>query len=393
MENNEVTEDSRTLDAITAELAELIAFDTVSSRPNLPLIDHVAGRLQTLGVDVDVIPGAEPGKASLWATFGPQQDGGIVLAGHSDVVPVTGQSWASDPFALSVRGARAFGRGACDMKGFIACVMASAPRLATMQLRRPIHLALTYDEEVGCVGAPHLLAWLAQRPTRPAIAFIGEPTSMQVVNAHKGIMVARTTIKGAEAHSSLKHLGVSAVELAGQAIVLLRRIGQELAENRSNAAFMPPHTTISVNQVIGGTAVNILAGEATLVWDARTIAGDSGSDIVSRFMERAEREIMAPWRAQFSGLSLHTDIIANAPALGAEEGGVAEALAKSLVGSNSASAVPYAAEAGQFQQAGLSAVIIGPGSIEQAHKADEYVDLDQLGDCYRFLSRLSDYCR
>jgi acetylornithine deacetylase len=372
-----------------AILADLIAFDTVSARSNRALIDHVAAYLAGLGVAAQVLPSPDGNKASLWATIGPAVDGGIVLSGHSDVVPVEGQPWSSDPFVMEVRGERAFGRGVADMKGYIACVLAAVPGFLSAGLKRPVHIALTYDEEVGCVGAPKLLAWLAGQQPRPAIAFIGEPTSMAVVSAHKGILVARTEISGVEAHSSLAHLGVSAIGLAAQAITSLQAIERDFAAERADDRFVPSRTTISVNRIGGGTAVNILAGHAWFDWDGRTIPGADAHAVVAAFGERIERTILAPLRAMFPSVSATTYIVADAPALSPEADGAAETLAKRLLSTNETHAVAFAAEAGQFQRFGLSTVIVGPGSIEQAHKADEYVDLTQLARCEEFLARLA----
>jgi acetylornithine deacetylase len=236
-----------------------------------------------------------------------------------------------------------------------------------------------------------LLHWVNQQAVKPAIAFIGEPTLMQVVNAHKGISVARTTLRGVEAHSSLAHLGVSAVGLAAKAITLLLEMEEELAATRSNPDFLPAHTTISANVISGGTAVNIMAGEAHFEWNVRTIPGDKADEIIARFESEAERRFLAPLRDRFPSVSLTTRLISSAPPLTPEVDGRAESLAKQLARTNNAIAVPYAAEAGQFQEAGLSAVIIGPGSIEQAHKADEWVEIAQLDQCAAFIARLGEH--
>lgn len=369
-------------------LGALIAFDSVSARSNLPLIDFVAARLSEWGIAAQILPSPDGQKASLWATIGPAVDGGVVLSGHSDVVPVEGQDWASDPFRLALRDGRAYGRGTADMKGFIACVLAAAPALRDVPLTRPVHIALTYDEEVGCIGAPQLLDWLGRQRPRPAMAFIGEPTGMQVVNAHKGILVARTEITGMEAHSSLAHLGVSAVGLAGRAIALLHAMETELGGTTRDERFEPARATLSVNRVGGGTAVNILAGQAWFEWDIRSIPAVDARALLDRFTARLDAEIIGPACQSHPAVKATTRIIANAPALAPEADGQAEALAKRLLSTNETKVVPYAAEAGQFQQAGLSTIIVGPGSIEQAHKADEFVALDQLARCEAFLTRL-----
>lgn len=371
-------------------LARLVAFDTVSARSNRALIDHVAAYLRGFGIKAEVLPSPDATKASLWATIGPAVDGGVILSGHSDVVPVDGQNWASDPFTLSIRDGRAYGRGTADMKGFLACVLSIAPQLMQADLARPVHIAITYDEEVGCVGAPELLSWLSGQPLRPAIAFIGEPTGMNVVNAHKGILVARTEITGVEAHSSLAHLGVSAVGLAGRAVALLHEMEAELAERHYDSRFEPDRPTISVNRIEGGTAVNILAGRAWFEWDIRAVPGVDGRNVVSQFAERLHSRIIAPVLGRFPTVVARTSIAADAPALAPEPDGRAEGLAKRLLGTNRVLAVSYAAEAGQFQQAGMSTAIVGPGSIEQAHRADEYVALEQLARCEQFLARLGE---
>lgn len=370
-------------------LADLIGFDSVSSRSNRALIDHAAAYLASFGIDAQVLPSPDGEKASLWATIGPPIDGGLVLSGHSDVVPVEGQPWSTDPFTMDIRGDRAFGRGTADMKGFIACALVAAPLFRDAGLQRPVHIALTYDEEVGCVGAPKLLDWLSRQSPTPAMALIGEPTSMQVVNAHKGILVVRVTITGVEAHSSLSHLGVSAIELAAAAVVLLKQIEAELAEAHHDDRFEPPRATISVNRIGGGTAMNILAGQAWFDWDLRSIPGVEPATVLADFEARLESEIIAPVRAVHPAVAASIKITAEAPPLAPESEGAAEILAKRILGTNATRAVAYVAEAGQYQQAGMSSILLGPGSIDQAHKADEFIELDQLARCEDFLTRLA----
>jgi acetylornithine deacetylase len=361
---------SRVSPETLALLGELIAFDSVSSRSNRALIDHAASYLEKHGIHAEVLPSPDGDKASLWATIGPAIDGGLVLSGHSDVVPVDGQDWASDPFYMEIRDGRAFGRGTADMKGFIACALAAAPRFRNAGLKRPIHIALTYDEEIGCVGAPKLLDWLSRQRPSPAMALIGEPTAMEVVNAHKGILVVRVTMTGVEAHSSLSHLGVSAIELAAAAVGLLKRIEVELAEAHRDERFEPPRATISINRIGGGTAMNILAGHAWFDWDLRSIPGVDPSAVLAEFEARLDAEVIAPARALHPAVAASIKVTAEAPPLAPESEGAAEILAKRILGTNAKRAVSYVAEAGQYQQAGLSSVIVGPGSIDQAHKAD-----------------------
>jgi acetylornithine deacetylase len=304
------------------------------------------------------------------------------------VVPVEGQAWTSDPFTVRRDGDRLYGRGVADMKGFIACALAAAPAFAAAPLRRPVHIALTFDEEIGCKGAPELIEWAATQSPRPAIAFVGEPTSMRIVDAHKGIMVCRTTIRGKEAHSSLSHLGVSAIDLAGRAIGVLHAVAADAA-GVTDARFLPAATSVSVNRIGGGTATNILAGEAWFDWDIRTVPGVEAAAIRDAFTARLEEDVIGPARGVHAEVTASTETLSSAPGLVPEPDGAAERLARRLTGDNAPQAVAYAAEAGQFQRSGLSVVIVGPGSIDQAHTADEWIALDQLAQCDRFMMRLA----
>lgn len=372
-----------------ALLGELVGFNTVSSRSNRELIDHVARTLRAHTIETHILPSADGTKANLWASIGPAVDGGVVLSGHSDVVPVDGQAWHSDPFSMMVREGCAFGRGVADMKGFIACAITALARHRHTSLRVPIHLALTYDEEVGCLGTPHLLEWLGRQLIRPRLALIGEPTGMRVVHAHKGILLARTEIQGVESHSSLAHQGVSAVALAARAIVLLQELEAGLSENFRDGRFEPAITTCSPNRMGGGTAINILAGHAWFDWDVRSLPGLSGAEVLERFRERLQAQVLEPIRSRYPQVAARTTTLADIPALAPEREGPAEALATQLLDQGAALAVSFGTEGGQFQHAGYSTVVVGPGSMEQAHKADEFVSLEQLARCERFLDDLA----
>lgn len=369
-------------------LGQLVAFDTISSRSNLPLIDHVASRLAALGIEHRRLYSPQGDKANLWAMIGPDVPGGVVLSGHSDVVPVEGQSWDRDPFTLYRVGERLFGRGTADMKGFLACAIALLEQHRHAPLARPVHLAISYDEEVGCLGAPALIDWVAARAA-PAAIFVGEPTEMRIVNAHKSVTVARTRIAGVEAHSSMAHRGASAVGLAGQMIAGLKAIEDELGESVSDNRFLPERTTISVNRVGGGTAFNILAGQAWFEWDVRGIPGADGDTVLER-LDTARQRLVDPVARLHPGVGMTTEIIANVPPLAPEPGGAAEALARRLLGEcrEEAGTVSYGTEAGQFQRAGMSTVVIGPGSMAQGHKANEFITLAQMASCEAFLARL-----
>ncbi|WP_336966628.1 acetylornithine deacetylase [Sphingobium aquiterrae] len=367
-------------------LGHLIAFDTVSSRSNMALIDYVAARLGSLGIVHRILPSADGKKANLWAMIGPDRPGGVVLSGHSDVVPVEGQTWDSDPFTMRCDGERLYGRGTTDMKGFIACAIAALERHREAPLERPIHLAISYDEEVGCLGAPYLIDWLTNLPIPPAIALIGEPTSMRIVNAHKSVTVARTEISGVEAHSSMAHHGVSAIDLAGRMIAGMKDMEADLADTHRDDRFLPDRATISVNRIGGGTAVNILAGQAWFDWDVRGIPDADGDTVLGR-MDALQQAVAGPAARSHSGVTIGTRVLANVPALAPESEGAAETFVRALLAdfSNDACAVSYGTEAGQFQRAGMSAVVIGPGSIDEAHKANEFVALSQLAACELFL--------
>ncbi|AHE53448.1 acetylornithine deacetylase [Sphingomonas sanxanigenens] len=376
----------------TALLADLVGFDTTSRHSNLALIGYVETKLAALGIASTRVADATGAKANLFALIGPAEEGGVVLSGHTDVVPVAGQDWSSDPFALTRRGERLFGRGTCDMKGFLALALAAAPLFAEPgRLKRPVILAFSYDEEVGCLGAPAMIERIAETLPRPAAAIVGEPTSMQVVGAHKGISAWRVTVTGHEAHSSLTHLGVSANMVA---IGLMARLAQLAAELQAagdpGSPFTPPHATLTVGMIEGGTAVNILARRCSFVFDLRTLPGQDAAALLAPFLaeaDAADRDL----RARFPGTGVKVERLSGTPAMAPDPDGAAERLARGLAGDNGPlRAVAYAAEAGQFQQAGFPTILCGPGSIEQAHQPDEYVDIAQIERGAAFMLRLAD---
>ncbi len=375
----------------TAMLERLIAIDTTSRLSNLKLIELVEAELSALGVTSRRVESPDGAKANLYATIGPAVPGGVVLSGHTDVVPVDGQAWTSDPFALTRRGERLYGRGTCDMKGFIALALAAAPGFAGGRIRRPVHLALSYDEEVGCLGAPAMIREIASNVPPPAAVVVGEPTNMEVVSAHKGITTYLVTVTGHEAHSSLTHLGISANMVAVRLMTMLADIARDLEAAGDHASpFHPPHATLTIGQVNGGTAVNILARECVFVFDLRCPPGIDPLAILAPFLAEAER-IDTGMKARFPDTGIAVVRRSLTPAFAFEADGAAEALARRLSGDNGpVRAVAYAAEAGQFQQAGFSTVICGPGSIEQAHQPDEYIEAAQLARGAAFMLRLAE---
>jgi len=370
-------------------LARLVAFDTTSRDSNLPLIAFVEAELAKLGVTGRRAPNADGTKTNLFATIGPMVEGGIVLSGHTDVVPVDGQAWTSDPFTLTARDGRLYGRGTSDMKGFLALALAAAPELAKAPLARPVHLAFSYDEEVGCLGAPAMIEALARELPKPRAVIVGEPTNMEAVRGHKGITVYTVTVTGHEAHSSLTHLGVSAVMAGVKLMALLADLSERLErEADPQSPFRPRGASLTIGLVQGGTAVNILARECRFTFDLRCPPGLDPEAVLKGFFTAAgalDAELKA--RAPEAGVRIERR--SATPAFAPEADGEAEALARLLAGDNGPGrVVSYAAEAGQFQEAGFSTVICGPGSIDQAHQPDEYIEVSQMQRGAQFMGRL-----
>jgi acetylornithine deacetylase len=369
-------------------LERLVAFDTTSRLSNLALIAWVEDYLAEHGVASRRVVSSDGRKANLLASIGPAVEGGVVLSGHTDVVPVDGQPWSSDPFTLVERDGRLYGRGAADMKGFIALALAAVPDLKAAALQRPAHFAFSYDEEVGCLGAPHLIAVIAAELPRPSVVIVGEPTSMEAVSGHKGIASFRVTVTGHEAHSSLTHLGVSANMAAVKLMAALDAVSERLAVADPASPFLPKGASLTIGLIAGGTAVNILARECVFCFDLRCPAGLDPMVVLADFFALAERmdgELKA--RAPQAGVTV--ELLANVPAFASEPDGEAERLARRLTGDNGpARVVSYAAEAGQFQQAGFSVVLCGPGSIDQAHQPDEFIEVSQMERGAAFMLRL-----
>ena len=374
-------------------LGKLISFDTTSRNSNLDLITWVEEQLMPLGFDCRRIENSEGDKSNLWARIGPDAPGGLVLSGHSDVVPVDGQPWETDPFDMTEVDGRLFGRGTSDMKGFLALCLAFAPKFAGMDLKKPIHFAFSYDEEVGCQGAPLMIDDMVQRGARPDAVWVGEPTLWQVVSGHKGIMLTKVVVTGREAHSSLPHLGVSANGEAVDLMVLLREIERDLASNADpDSPFDPPYPTLSIGELHGGTATNILARECEFHFDLRCPPGYDPDQILEPFLEAAA-EKDAALKARYPECGVEVTKYTDVPGLAPGENNAAESLVRALTGDNALRAVAYATEAGQFHQAGMSAVICGPGSIDQAHKPNEFVDKAQLAEGVKVFNDLIDHLK
>ena len=372
-----------------AVLARLIAFDSVSESSNLPVVDFVEGYLRAHGLECRRAPNAAGDKAAILATIGPRVDGGIVLSGHTDVVPVEGQPWSSPPFSLREASGRLYGRGACDMKGFDACVLAMAPAFRDAGLKRPVHIVLSYDEETTCLGSRDVIAWFGKDEPRPAAAIVGEPTMMAVADAHKSIATFRTLVTGHEAHSALPALGANAVAAAADVVSEIGRLARAYEEGPLDPRFTPPYSTFHVGMIRGGTARNILARECVFHWEFRGLPGVATASALMKVQAFVD-EVAAPRLTRYvSGPAIATTLEVDVPPLAAEPGSAAEALALRLTRSNRTIAVSFATEAGHFQAAGLPTIVCGPGSIDQAHKPDEFVDEAQLKAFLEFLERLA----
>lgn len=384
-------------EALTARaldiLERLVAFDTTSRLSNLALIEWVEAYLDGHGVPHRRVPNHDGSKSNLIATVGPAVEGGVVLSGHTDVVPVDGQAWVTDPFVLTAKDdGRIYGRGTCDMKGFLALALAATPAIAAAGPKKPVHLAFSYDEEIGCLGAPDMIAVIARELPRPALVVVGEPTDMVAVSGHKGISTFTVTVTGKEAHSSQTHLGVSAIMEAIPLLASLKALARRLEDSADPlSAFTPKHATLTVGLLNGGTAGNILARECAFQFDLRCPPGQD------------PLQLLAPFYAEVAALDARLNSLfpeagakivqrSGTPPLSPEKDGPAEAFARRLAGDNGpARVVPYAAEAGQFQEAGFSTVICGPGSIDQAHQANEYVERAQMERGGAFMARLVEW--
>lgn len=373
-------------------LDRLIGFDTVSSKSNLQLIAFVEDYLADLGIPSRRTVSPDGDKANLFATIGPTEPGGIVLSGHTDVVPVEGQPWTSDPFAVTRRDCRLYGRGTADMKSFIAVCLAFAPQAVRRPLRKPLHFAFSFDEEVGCTGVGHLLEDVTRNLPMPAAVIIGEPSDMKLVNAHKGGYGFCTTVIGKEAHSSQLHRASHAINAAVELIQFVHQIAEEKRRTASaDSPFEPPYSTLSVGTIHGGTALNIVPRECIFDWEMRPVPGDDAEEVLDRFNRHAETVVLPRLRENAPEASIVTEVNANVPPLEPETDSPAEALVRLLTGANQAQVVSYCTEGGLFQRAGMSTVICGPGSIDQAHKPDEFIEIAQIEACERFLRGLIEW--
>jgi acetylornithine deacetylase len=374
-------------------LASLVSFDTVSDKSNLVLLDFVEEYLSGWGVSSVRFPNAAGDKAALFATIGPQDRGGIVLSGHTDVVPVAGQAWSRDPFTLHVEDGKAYGRGAVDMKAFLALGLALVPDFLAANLNTPIHLFLSYDEEVTCLGVVDGINAMGKTLPRPRAVIVGEPTMLDICDAHKGVRTFQTIVKGFAAHSSKPQLGASAVHAGALLAAELDQMAEDAKQRPDTSGrFDPPYDTVHIGTFHGGIARNILADRSEILWEIRTVPGSDPEAGPARFAKTADR-ILARMRTTAPSAAIETQMTSDVPGLAPDPGSEAERLAMRLSGRNHTIAVAYATEAGHFQQAGLPTVVCGPGSIDQAHQPDEYITLEQLAAGEAFMRKLMAECQ
>jgi acetylornithine deacetylase len=370
-------------------LERLLAFDTVSHKPNLALMDYVTGLLEAAGLAVLRVPDPLGGKANLYASTGPAGVPGVMLSGHTDVVPVEGQDWTVPPFALTEAAGRYYGRGAADMKGFVACAIEAMLLAARRPLKVPLHLALSYDEEIGCLGVRSLIDLLAVAPVKPRFCIVGEPTGMQVATGHKGKVALRATCRGREGHSALAPLALNALHLAGDFLAAVRRVQAEVAATGlRDGDYDVPYSTLHVGKMQGGVQVNIVPNHATLDFEIRSLAGEDLAGLIRRLEGEAEA-IVAPLRGEFPEAAIVVERLWDYPGLGTPTDAEVVRFVKGLTGANGTMKVAFGTEGGLFdQRLGVPTVICGPGSMAQGHKPDEWVSVEQVDRCRGMLAAL-----
>ncbi len=372
-------------------LERLVAFDTTSARSNLPLIHFVQAYLAALGVESRLVHDASGEKAALHAVIGPRAAGGIALSAHTDCVPVEGRAWQADPFRLRQEGGRLIGRGAVDMKGFLACALAAVPDFLARDLRRPVHLCLSFDEETSFAGAPLLVAALGRDAPPPALCIVGEPTGMAPVVAHKGYTSWNVEVDGLTGHSSLTHRTANALQAAAEAVAWLAAEARRFArEGRRADGFDPPWTTVHTGMFQAGTILNIVPDLARFAFEVRSVPGDEAEAVLERLRAHLAREIEPALRAVAPGAGFRFERRCHAPSLDLPEGHELATLVRRLTGRNGVGRVPYGTEAGVFEQAGIPAIVCGPGDVAQAHQPEEWIAAEQMAACDGFLRRLAD---
>ena len=375
-------------------LARLIAFDTTSTRSNLQLIDFVRNLLEDHGIDSQLVHNDDQSCANLYATIGPDQHGGVMLSGHTDVVPTTGQDWSSDPYQMKTEDRLLLGRGTCDMKGFIACVLAGLPQITAESLQTPIHLAFSYDEEVGCVGAKRLVDTMTGFDIKPRIGLIGEPTNMSMVLGHKGKVSFRVSIGGLACHSAYISNGVNAVEYAAELIAFIRAMNQRVQQQMTDPSYSVPHSTFHVGNISGGTALNIVPQHCEFEFEIRNLPQQDLDALVHEIKHYANDVLLTDMRSRHPDSAIRFDEISSYPGLHTDPASAVIAYTRNInpinqIGEN----VSFGTEAGLFDDIGINCVVCGPGSIDQAHKPDEFVSREQIKTCDRMIENLVHRCR
>ncbi|MBX3456548.1 acetylornithine deacetylase [Ferrovibrio sp.] len=384
----------RPSDSALAMIKQLIEMPTVSRDSNLDLIHWIRDHLKGLGVESQLVFDATGKKANLYATLGPTDRPGIVLSGHTDVVPIDGQEWQTDPFKLTEKNGLLYGRGTSDMKSFVALALAHAPQFLAGDLKTPIHYAFTYDEEVGCLGAKRLIEVLREMPIRPAACIVGEPTEMQVIAQHKGKKSWRVDVRGFECHSSLTHQGANAVEAAAEIIAYIKGLARKKkAEGPFDAEFAPPYTSLHTGTVQGGTALNIVPKDCSFLWEIRYLPQDDVMAMYESVVAYARDKIEPELKAIDPGCGCHFHQISEFPGLATDDAAPVVQLAKALTGANRVAKVSFGTEAGLFSELGIPTIVCGPGSIEQAHKPNEFISLEQVALGEAFMGRLLERAR
>ena len=368
-------------------LQTLVEFDTTSRESNLQLIEFVRDYLAGFGVTSELVYNEERSKANLFASIGPQELAGIVLSGHTDVVPVDGQAWSVPPFELTERDGKLFGRGTADMKGYIACVLALVPELVKADLRLPVHIALSYDEEVGCLGVRSLLKVLEQRPLKPMLCIIGEPTGLKPVLGHKGKLAMRCDVHGEACHSAYAPYGVNAIEHAAELIGELGRIGQRLRDTR-DARFDPPFSTVQTGVMSGGKALNIVPADCRFDFEIRALPSQDPGEVADQLKAYAEQQVLPRMQAVSAQSAIRFTELSAYPGLVTDERSQAAQLIAAFSGSQEFGTVAFGTEGGLFDAAGIPTVVCGPGSMDQGHKPDEFVSVEQLDGCDEMLRRM-----
>ena len=371
-------------------LARLVAFDTTSAKSNLECADWIHAYLQAHGVAATLLLAKDGIHANLFATIGDASAPGIALSGHMDVVPVIGQPWDTNPFEMVEKNGRLYGRGTTDMKGYLACMLAMVPELKRARLSRPIHLVFSYDEEVGCTGVIEMIAEFGVTLPKPEIVFVGEPSLMTVVDAHKGGYRFETTVYGKDAHSSRPQIGVGSIFIAADLIAELKRMEDRLKPVTHNPRFDPPNLTITVSHIDGGVAGNIIPPKCTFSWGTRAMPGHDSRALAAELQAYAEAKLLPAMRAVHPDCRIETKVMGGIPPFWSGDDSTARSMAMKLAGQNETFAVPYGTEASHFQAAGCSTVVCGPGHIDQAHQPNEFIDISELDACMGFLRRMKD---